>query len=134
MSNKLKFIFPALAIITLIGVGGCHLYPDGPERISDLDMVFTHYDTKMDFKPLITYSIVDAVYEVGADTTNGPTTVANSAYILSNIQSNMEALGYLKVFNTDTPDVRITVSAIEVTNTYYYYNYYYYYYYYWWGY
>jgi len=112
----------------LLGLGlllaACH--PSGAETISDLDVVLTTHNAAFDFAAPTTYSRPDKVFVISGDPTVSPPDRLNPGteqLILSTIDTQMKALGYTLVNVGQTPDLVITVGALEVTNVNYYYGY-----------
>lgn len=115
--------FSAAAGLTLLGC-----YPQGPEYVEDLDVVYTTFDEEYDFQGQSTYALPDKIV-VDVEIDRGDTTYvymkdALAAPILAAIDDNMEALGWTKVAGlVNDPDIIITPAAISSTT--YYYSYWY---------
>lgn len=116
-----------LIVASAFLLGGC--YPDGPEYVEDLDVVLTTHNEEYDFMAQATFALPDKVVKITGDIAEGeepsflPDVTANT--ILSSIESNMEALGWVKVDLEDDPDVLILPAAWETTTIYYWYDYWY---------
>lgn len=118
----LKRIMPlALAAGTLL-LSGC--YPDGPDYISDYDLVYTNYSPSFDFKAARTYSLPDSVPLVNDDLTEGqiPDFVQPiyGNVIINQLRQNMDARGWERVGVNEDPDVVLLPAAITVENVSYY--------------
>ena len=126
---KIKYlIILTLALLMTVTIPSCNLYPDSETRTEDTDIVITRFDPSANFSTYLTYSRVDEVLKIDADTSDDPDPVPDSDFILAQIDANMLALGYDRVSDSDNPDVRIVATAtdIEITS-YYYYDYWYWY-------
>lgn len=130
-------MFSVAAGFTLLGC-----YPQGPEYVEDLDVVYTTYDEEYDFKApgnddgTSTYSMPDQIV-VDIEIEDGDTTYVYmkdlfADPILAAIDDQMEAYGWTKVLldadtgldpSGDKPDLIITPSGIKSTT--YYYSYWY---------
>lgn len=106
--------------------------PRGAEYIDELDLVYTNYDAKVDFKSKNTFSLPDSIVKITGDrltdTSKSVTFIDNvyAAPILASIRSNMIAKGWVEVKKSENPDVVLLPSVSTTTNIYYYYSYYYY--------
>jgi hypothetical protein len=113
----------AMAGMTLLGC-----YPQGPEYVEDLDVVYTTYDEEYDFQGQNTFALPDKIV-TDVKIKNGDTTYvymkdAFALPILQAIENNMEDFGWTKVPDlANNPDVIITPAAISSTT--YYYSYWY---------
>lgn len=115
-------MFSAAAGLTLLGC-----YPQGPEYVEDLDVVYTTYDEEYDFAGQGTYAMPDKIV-VDVEIDQGDTTYVYmkdvlASPILSAIDDNMEAYGWTKVDISANPDVLVNPAAISSTT--YYYSYWY---------
>lgn len=131
-----------LLMMAVLGVllAGC--YPEGPEYVEDLDVVYTTFDKAYDFQnpggdddtePEFTYAMPDKiVVDVDKDGNVDymPQTIAEE--ILVQIEDNMTALGWERLDNIGTypdglpdedADVVLTPAAIKSTT--YFYSYWY---------
>jgi len=108
---------------------GC--YPDSPDYVDELDIVYTNYDQNYSFPGHMKYAMPDSIVKItGSAATSGSLEFVDSYYaglVLTRIKSNMAGLGYTLVSDTALADVILFPMAMEVTSTYYYYDYYYYY-------
>ena len=109
----------------VIALSGC--YPGGVEYTSDTDLVYTNYDPEYNFGAVQTYYLGDSIRHF-VDEGDTPDTEYDS-WILSEIQRNLDALGWQEFDLNDTitgnkPDI-VVVTGILVTTTYdiYYYPY-----------
>ncbi len=122
MKRILLMALPAFLLL------GC--YPQGPEYVEDLDVVYTTYDEEYDFQGQSTYSMPDKIV-TDVQIKNGDTTwvymkPAFATPLLQAIDDNMQALGWTKVAGggiLNNADVVITPGAISSTT--YYYSYWY---------
>ena len=109
----------SLVLILPLGIfllDGC--YPSDDLYINETDIVLTGYYDSVDFNAFKTYFLPDTVFPVRDDTTD-KSPVPNSDLILSQIEKNMTAYGYTRVYFNDTakePDLMMAVAAISVTN------------------
>ena len=116
----MKRLFLNLSIALLAISGGVILhgcYPDNSISVSETDIVLTGYYDSVNFTTLSTYYMPDTVFPIRDDTTD-KSPVENETLILSQIEQNMQAYGYTRVYYTDTttePDLMMAVSAITVT-------------------
>ena len=112
----------------LFVLGAC--YPEGPETIDDLDIVYTNYDPSFEFKSANTFAIPSEVIEItgseyrGGDAPDFVMTEYRDA-ILASIRENMNNLGWTEVDKNDQPDVILLPSVSTTTYIYYYYDSYY---------
>jgi hypothetical protein len=123
MSRAGKHLVPPILVLGLL-LAACH--PTGVQYISDLDVVATTHDATFDFATPSTYSRPDKIYVVtGNPSTSPPSTLPPSTQnlILSTFDNEMQALGYTKVPIGQTPDLVVTMAALQVTNVNYYYGY-----------
>ncbi len=102
-------------------------YPAGPEYVEDVDVTYTTYDQKFDFKSKGTYAMPDKIV-VDVEIEDGDTTYIYmkdvfATPILAAIEDNMEANGWQRVGLAATPDVVVTPAGI--TSTTYFYSYWY---------
>jgi hypothetical protein len=121
----LKRIMPlTLAAGTLL-LSGC--YPEGPDYISDYDLVYTNYSPSFDFKAARTYALPDSVPLVTGNLAEGETPeFVQPIYgnvIINQLRQNMDARGWERVGVNDEPDVVLLPAAITQENVSYYANY-----------
>ena len=112
-------------------LGGC--YPQGPEYVEDLDVVITNHNADYDFNAKGTYAMPDKIVKITGNLSEGDSPVfipdAIAAQILSQIESNMNDLGYTRVDIDADPDLLLTPASWETTTILYWYDYWYW----WWG-
>ncbi len=117
MKNWILKIFLSIVLAgTLLFYSGC--YPDNSISTSQSDIVMTRYNDSVDFTKLSTYFMADTIYPMSDDTTKIKP-VKNQTEYLAEIASQMEKMGYQRIFNDDSihiPDVIMVVSAIETDN------------------
>ncbi|HET6981523.1 MAG TPA: DUF4136 domain-containing protein [Myxococcaceae bacterium] len=115
---------PILALGLLLAA--CH--PTGVETISDLDVVATTRDPNFNFATPTTYKLPVTIPLIGSDQDPAvrPPDVLPAdltQLILSTIDTEMTAQGYVKAGPSATPDLVVTAAALKVTNISYYYQY-----------
>jgi hypothetical protein len=123
----MKKLLIKFAFISGIAVALTGCYPGGVETTSDTDLVYTNYDPAYDFASVQTYYLGDSIRHI-VDEGATPDTKYD-AWILGEIKSNLDALGWQEFDLNDTitgskPDV-VVVTALMVLTTYevYYYPY-----------
>ena len=116
--KKRWYALPALAG-ALLTAASC--YPGGATNVQQLDLVITTHDETVDFTSFSTYALLDSVVHIDLEDNNNDDllTRANDALILSQIRSNIEALGYVEEADpvNNTPDVIFLVGAWAITTT-----------------
>jgi len=131
-----KIVFYLIGIIFLM----VSCYPGEIDSYEETDIVFTNYTESFDFASSGTYAMPDNVVKVTGNLAEGqdPEFVSEpyNTQILSNIQSNMTALGWTKVDDPADADVTLMPAVWTNTTVVYWYDYWcwYYYYYCGWGY
>jgi hypothetical protein len=115
-------------------------YPEEPVYYDELDLVYTNYTASFDFASKGTYSMPDKIVKITGNLVEGqdPEFVQEpyNTEVLSKIQSNMTALGWIKVDDPVNADLTLFPAVWTNTTIVYYYDYWcwYYYYYCGWGY
>ena len=117
-----------LAISLLSLIWGC--YPQGPEYVDELDLVYTNYSSEFEFASRKTYSLPDSVVKLTGDEFtdpdgNGKPSFANPTYaaaIVTTIKQNMDKNGWTLVNKNNKPDVFVLPTTTTTTNLYYYYD------------
>jgi hypothetical protein len=109
-----------LAVTTF--VSGC--YPDGPEYVDQMDLVYSNYDPNTVFKGNGNYYMKDSIVEFTGDTSkvkyvNGVT----AKIVLDRVKLNMSSYGYTQVFNEALADFSLVLGTVQSTYTYIYYDY-----------
>jgi hypothetical protein len=126
----LKFLSLAAMVVLLT-----QCYPDGPEYIDQLDLVYTNYDPEYNFAEKLTFAIPDKVLKIDENLINGEDiNYVNNTYasvMLAKISQNMTDRGWTQVAIGDHPDVLLAPAAYELTT--YYSNDWWYYYDWWYG-
>lgn len=121
--SKLTLVLLTLSILLV----GC--YPQGPEYTEDLDIVLTNFKSGYDFNSKGTYARPDKIVKITGNLQDGddPEFIpdATAALILSQIDKNMENLGWDKVDIDDDPDLLLAPASMETTTIFYYYDYWY---------
>ena len=120
-----KRIFKILSAAALLFTMGC--YPEGPEYVEELDVVYTDYDPEFPFSEQGTYAMPDSIVLINSQnfsSSNGSNVpdVVEPEYaivILDQIRSNMEEKGWTEVDKDSNPDMILLVTASRTTNLYY---------------
>lgn len=128
MKKTKSLILACAAGLVLLGC-----YPQGPEYVEDLDLVYTNYNDDFDFGSKGTYARPDEIIKITGDPSldDEPETIpdAVAATILAQFDENMEALGWELVEADENPDVVMLPASLETTTITYWYDYWYG----WWG-
>lgn len=128
MVTKLNYLLLCVGVILTIS---CKKSPSDP--IPDNTDVVTQCDPKVDFNYYKTYSIANIVLKI-TDKDTTPVTSQQASTILSQIDSNMKARGFVPVTDPIKPDLGILGVYYQNTDIYpypydywgyYYYNWYY---------
>jgi len=110
--------FAALAVLLT------QCYPEGPDYVEELDLVYSNYDAGYDFTAKHTYAIPDKIMKIDDDLVNGgdPNFVKEpySTQLLDKIKVNMATYGWELVEKNENPDVVVAPVAYMLTTTYYY--------------
>ena len=114
--------------LVLGGLALTSCYPEDVNSYSELDLVLTNYDVNYDYESINTYFLPDSVMpEVDEDGKPVRGDTQNDAYIISEVERQLNSLGLTRV--TDTTglnfDVVFLVSKASQTTIVYYYNYWY---------
>jgi hypothetical protein len=115
--NRKIYSLATVALLTVLF--GC--YPGGAEYVDEYDITYTNYDKTYDFKSKTTYSLPDKIVKITGDLVQAnpsPPEYIKDIYafpILSQIDANMQALGWTKVDVNSTPDVQLLPAAWEST-------------------
>ena len=116
--KKKWYALPALAGALLTGAS---CYPGEVTSIQQLDLVVTVHDSTVDFTSYTTYALLDSVVHIDRENNNNDNLLNrdNDALMLSQIRSNIEALGYVEEMDpaNNTPDILFLVGAFGITNT-----------------
>ena len=115
MKKQISALTLALGTVLL---SGC--YPDGPDYLSDYDLVYTNYSPTFDFKSVSTYSLPDSVPIITGDLADGdePSFLpeAYRVVVLQKIRDNMNARGWEEVDGPNeaiTADVNLLPAALK---------------------
>jgi hypothetical protein len=121
---KTKFVYLIMGL-GLVFTLSCTKYPPSSERLLEDLAVLTQYDTKINFNNYKTYSLAPSIMKITDKDTvamTGPTADA----VLTQVDNNMKARGFVKVSASANPDLGIQVLYFQNTTVYtYYYD--------WWG-
>lgn len=102
-------------------------YPQGPDYIDDLDVVYTNHNPNYVFKGKSTYAMPDKIVKItGNAITGDPPKYLSDAVatpILTQIATNMTAMGYTQVDIDSDPDLLLAPSELETTTITYWYDY-----------
>src|SRR5262245_30653721 len=105
-TREVKWLLRIVLLSGLLVVSGC--YPQGPEYIEELDIVFTHHDTQFDFHSLGTYAMPDQIVKITGNLMEGDEVeFVDPIYadvILDRIRANMNEYGWTEVDKDDDPD------------------------------
>ncbi len=112
MNTKLIFI---LMVAGMFIFTSCSKYPPTSERLLEDLVIYTKYDTSVNFKAFGTFSIVDSIAYI-APKDSGKILDANAMAILNRISKNMIDRGYQKVAKSQKPDLGINVVAVKNVN------------------
>ena len=120
VKNLFYCVTAVLSIPLMIaGLAGC--YPDNSASVDDLDIVITSCDTGYDFSGVRTYIMADTVVAI-TDSVNPENNFGYAhtydSLILAGMTSNLEALGYMRVYDTvfTAPDIRVRLMVTSTTN------------------
>jgi len=99
-------------------------YPEGPQYVEELDLVYSNYDPSVSFTTKHTYAIPDKIMKIDDDLiAGGSPNFVSDVYakpMLDRINANMTANGWALVSKESNPDVLLAPVAYELTTTYYY--------------
>ena len=121
-----KHLVPPILGICLL-LAACH--PTGAQYVTDLDTVATSFDPNFDFATPTTYQLPTSIPFITGDQDPAvrPPDVLPAdltALILSTLDTEMTAQGYVNIGNSHSaPDLKVTAAALKVTNISYYYQY-----------
>jgi hypothetical protein len=121
-----RVLLPAVLGL-LVALGAC--YPGGPQDLDDLDLVLTFRDREASFAGLMSYAMLDTVFELDVDNSGAePLDPKYNPTILESLQRNMAARGFVREPDPENnpPDVWLEVGAIKSDVWVYWYNWGYY--------
>jgi len=99
-------------------------YPEGPQYVDEMDLVYTNYDPATDFTAKHTYAIPDKIMKIDDNLINGgdPNFVKEpyATQLLEKMKLNMANNGWTLVKKDANPDMLLAPVAYELTTTYYY--------------
>ena len=109
---------PVLAILLagLFIVAACSKYPPSSQRLLEDLVIYTKYDTNVNFKSFTTFAIVDSIAYI-APKDSSKVRDANAIAVLNQISLNMTNRGYQLVTKDQNPDLGINVVAVKNVNT-----------------
>lgn len=130
MKKTIKRFFVPAIILAFTGliIASCSKYPTYTVNTSDMDMVWTNYNESTDFTQYKTYYLADTIL-IDSTATPEEKKAIQEYYesILAEVNSNMQALNYVKVDSSDNPDIGMGISIVTRTNHVVSYSYWYYY-------
>ncbi len=95
-------------------------YPEGPEIVSDYDVVGTSYDSTFNFAQVRTYALIDTVLVMQGNNSNRMyLSPALNNFVISQVENNLNRLGYTRISTISpdqVPDVVMQVSAFSNTS------------------
>lgn len=113
-------ILKILSLTTLIFLL-TQCYPEGPEYIDELDLVYSNYDPSYGFGTKSTFALPDKIMKIDDDLINGgdPNYIKDqyAAVMLERISQNMLNNGWSQVNIDADPDVLLAPVAYETTTT-----------------
>jgi len=110
-----------LKILSLVFLGLLltQCYPEGPEYVDEIDIVYTNYDPAYNFAAKHTFAMPDKVMKIDNDLLNGKdTNFIKPIYanvMLSQIRQNLLSKGWSELSISQNPDVLVAPAAYEVT-------------------
>ncbi|MEK6477258.1 DUF4136 domain-containing protein [Catalinimonas sp. 4WD22] len=115
----------ALLLFALTSMCAC--YPEGPEYVEDLDVVYTNYDPEFAFSAQNTFAVPDSIILISEQNfvvVDGDDTpeIVDPVYadvILEQLRENMVESGWTETEIEDDPDVILLLSVTRTTNLYY---------------
>ena len=114
MKTKLGFLILGMGLMLNMS---CTKYPPSSDRLLEDLVVFTQYDTKIDFNNYKTYSIGATIMKV-TDKDTVPLTGQTADAILAQVDQNMKARGFVKTVGVAKPDLGIEVMYYQNTTVY----------------
>lgn len=112
MKTKILFFF---LVTGLFLVTSCSKYPPTSDRLLEDMVVYTKYDTSIDFNQFRTFSIVDSIGYI-SQKDSGKFLDSDAQAVLNQISQNMVARGYVLVNKTQDPDLGINVVMVKNVN------------------
>ncbi len=113
---KANVLFKSILTVMVAGLifASCSKRPSYNIGTADLDMVYTYYDTNLNFGDYKTYALSDSLNIDKNDFTPQEIAYIKEYYqdIFDRIDNNMQARGYAKVDTSAGPDLGIGVSII----------------------
>ncbi len=126
----------SLLILGTLGLMLLGCYPQGPEYVDDLDLVYTNHNAEYDFASKGTYARPDEIIKITGkfldpDGPEAPETIPDAVadQIFDAFDANMTDLGWEKVELDQDPDITMLPAVLETTTLVYWYDYWYG----WWG-
>ncbi len=117
---KILKVLSLTAIVFLL----TQCYPEGPQYVDEMDLVYTNYDPSTDFTLKHTYAIPDKIMKIDDNLINGgnPNFVKDpyATQLLEKMKLNMANNGWTLVKKDANPDLLLAPVAYELTTTYYY--------------
>jgi hypothetical protein len=116
-SSRYTHIAAALVISITLLLSSC--YPQGPELVSDYDVVGTSVDSSFNFSQVRTYALIDTVLVMqGNSNQRRYLDPRLNSFLISQVENNMNRLGYTRIITIspdEVPDLVIQVSAFSNT-------------------
>jgi hypothetical protein len=109
----------ALLLSVTLLLASC--YPQGPEVVSDYDVVGTSFDSTFNFRGVRTYALLDTVMVMQGNNNNNTRRYLNpnlNTFMISRVENNLNRLGYSRITTIsrdNIPDVVIQVTAFSNT-------------------
>lgn len=119
--NRSRHTSIKVALLISIPLLLASCYPQGPEIVSDYDVVGTSYDSTFNFAQVRTYALIDTVLVVQGNNNSNRTYLAPDLndFVISRVENNLNSLGYTRISTISPeqiPDVVIQVSAFSNTS------------------
>ncbi|WP_168796691.1 DUF4136 domain-containing protein [Cognatitamlana onchidii] len=116
--NVKRFDFLFLFSFILF-VAGCT--PEGGQYVSDYDLVYTNYSPDYDFNKTYSYSLPDRVIKIDGNDDDDPEYIDKvySDAILSNLKTNLDAMNWTQIDESESPEIVIVASAFDKSFYYY---------------
>ena len=115
-----RLVIAGSLLSVILTFNSCILpYPSDSELCEDVATISSR-DSTVDFGVFHTYSVPDAVYFLGSDSTVDPINAQYSQQLIAAVVSQMNSRGYQQVDKTADPDLVFNMTATENLNIVYY--------------